>query len=65
MEKELSRNEISFRRYLKRYHPDKYEELIWRENTSSQDVQVSSQAKLKNIKPIQTIPSKSQSQSKI
>ena len=27
--KELTRNEKNFRRYLKKYHPDKYEELIW------------------------------------
>ena len=30
--KTLSRNEINFRRYLKRYHPDKYERLIFLEN---------------------------------
>jgi hypothetical protein len=30
--KELSRNEINFRRYLQKYHPDKYEELIYLES---------------------------------
>ena len=29
---ELSRNEKNFRRYLKQYHPDKYYELIRKEN---------------------------------
>ena len=28
MRKELSRNEINFRKYLKQYHPDKYEDLL-------------------------------------
>ena len=29
--KKLSRNEVNFRSYLKKHHPDKYEELVWRE----------------------------------
>lgn len=29
--KKLSKNEQNLRRYLKKYHPDKYEELVWRE----------------------------------
>lgn len=32
MDKELSRNERNFRRYLKKYHPDKYDELVWLES---------------------------------
>jgi len=30
--KELSRNEKNFRAYLKKYHPEKYERLIFLEN---------------------------------
>lgn len=29
--KKLTPNEIKFRVYLKKYHPNKYEELIWHE----------------------------------
>lgn len=29
--KELSRNEINFRAYMKKYHPEKYEQIIWQD----------------------------------
>jgi len=33
MDKKLSDNERKFRHYLKKYHLDKYEELLWSEAT--------------------------------
>lgn len=29
--KKLTLNEVKFRNYLKKYHPDKYDELVWNE----------------------------------
>ena len=39
-EKVLSRNEINFRIYLKRYHPDKYEQLMFLESTEKKEKKV-------------------------